>query len=76
MPTHTHEAFVGLLRKSSPREQTEIWKLVLGRAYTHERTSLLRELIQVMDRENQEQLHEIIREYVAETRARTQTVPQ
>lgn len=69
MANHGYEIFIGALRKSSQREQAEMWRNVLGRSYGHERAALLKQLLQLMDKENPEELRTTFHEFKEEKRA-------
>lgn len=68
----SYEMFLRTIRTSSPREQEELWKTFLQRSYTHERATLLKQVLRFMDREDPEALRTTFREYKAEREAQRQ----
>jgi hypothetical protein len=64
------EMFLKTIRTSSPREQEEVWKNLLLRAYPHERVSMLKQVLTFMERQDPEGLRTAIREYKSQRDAR------
>jgi hypothetical protein len=67
---NSSELFLRTIRTSSPREQEELWKNFLLRAYAHERVNILKQVLNFMDRQDPESLRKAIREYKEEREAR------
>jgi hypothetical protein len=66
----SYEMFLKTIRTSSPREQEEVWKNLMLRAYPHERVSMLKQVLTFMERQDPEGLRTAIREYKSQRDAR------
>lgn len=68
------EMFLRTIRTSSEREQAELWKVFLQRAYSHERVNMLRQVLAFMDREDPQGLREAVRAFKEQRANRDQVI--